>query len=224
MSGIFINSDAWNFWLDNQGNMTADAVRKDVEFYAAQGGVEGIFYNMNFQRSFYPTKVGTPIWKDCEILEDGSVTLRGEKLPPDVADEYRAMIAGGKELNEKVPEAKIDFLVFQHREEIPFCRRTTTKPADWMTVTEFNYHNQGPSAMRFGADTDLISSVLAEMYTVSDYRTREEKRKYRRLHTERQMARFGVKSPFGLFFARLGYKIGKHFSRRVTSPNTRQGT
>ena len=104
MSGIFINSDAWNFWLDNQGNMTADAVRKDVEFYAAQGGVEGIFYNMNFQRSFYPTKVGTPIWKDCEILEDGSVTLRGEKLPPDVADEYRAMIAGGKELNEKVPD------------------------------------------------------------------------------------------------------------------------
>jgi hypothetical protein len=38
------------------------------------------------------------------------------------------------------------------------------------------------------------------------------------------MDRFGAKTPAGLFFARLKYKIGKHFSRRITSRNTRPGT
>ena len=77
----FVNSDAWNFWCNekiatlNRDELKA-AVEKDVDFYA-RPGVEAVFYNMNFQRSFYPTKVGTPYWKDCAIGPDGKLTLRG---------------------------------------------------------------------------------------------------------------------------------------------------
>ena len=79
MSGIFINSDAWNFWIAKPEQMTAEGIRADVDFYTAGGGVEAIFYNMNFQRSFYPTKVGTPYDKDLEVTEDGTLLLRGNR-------------------------------------------------------------------------------------------------------------------------------------------------
>ena len=127
-------------------------------------------------------------------------------------------------LGEKLPHAHIDVLAFQHRADIPFERRTKSSPSGEITVIEFNYHNQGATALRFGADTDLLAAALQESYTVDDYRSDEEKRRYRRLHTKREMDRFGAKTPVGLFFARLKYKIGKHFSRRITSRNTRPGT
>ena len=85
MGTIFVNSDAWNFWVDNDleglsRDGVIDAIRRDVAFYASRGGVGAILYNMNFQRSFYPTKVGTPFWKDLSFAEDGSLLLRGEPL------------------------------------------------------------------------------------------------------------------------------------------------
>lgn len=85
MGTIFINSDAWNFWEDNEleglsREGVIDAIRRDVSFYASGGGVEAILFNMNFQRSFYPTKVGTPFWKDLSFADDGSLLLRGKPL------------------------------------------------------------------------------------------------------------------------------------------------
>ena len=80
MSGIFINSDAWNFWLSEPletygRDELARAVERDVDYYAVPG-VEAVFYNMNFQRSFFPTKVGTPYWKDCSIGPEGRLLLQ----------------------------------------------------------------------------------------------------------------------------------------------------
>ena len=45
MSGVFINSDAWNFWTDSKCIETdpAKAIRDDVDFYADSGGVEAVF-------------------------------------------------------------------------------------------------------------------------------------------------------------------------------------
>ncbi len=80
MSGIFINSDAWNFWEGKPEDMTAQKIRDDVDFYAGNGGVQAIFYNMNFQRCFYPTKTGTPYWKDLEETPDGKLLLRGKEV------------------------------------------------------------------------------------------------------------------------------------------------
>ena len=58
MSGIFINVDAQTFW-HNSGNMNREGVIRDVDFYTKNGGVEAVFYNMNFQRAFFPSKAFT---------------------------------------------------------------------------------------------------------------------------------------------------------------------
>ena len=109
----FVNSDAWNFWCNekiatlNRDELKA-AVEKDVDFYA-RPGVEAVFYNMNFQRSFYPTKVGTPYWKDCAIGPDGKLTLRGKPISEVAGEEspestYRKMFLSSKNMQEKFPE------------------------------------------------------------------------------------------------------------------------
>ncbi|MBO5680778.1 MAG: hypothetical protein J6T08_03585, partial [Lentisphaeria bacterium] len=105
MSGIFINSDAWNFWIAKPEQMTAEGIRADVDFYTAGGGVEAIFYNMNFQRSFYPTKVGTPYDKDLEVTEDGTLLLRGEPVTKENgADEYKMFYINYTTLKKNCPD------------------------------------------------------------------------------------------------------------------------
>jgi len=99
MSGIFINSDTWNFWF-NDANMNADGVRRDVDFYTKQGGVEAVFYNMNFQRAFFPSKVWTPIWKDCEVDADGNLLLRGKKTD----NSFKPLVVNCKKLWDSCPD------------------------------------------------------------------------------------------------------------------------
>ena len=113
LSAVFINSDAWNFWLD-ESLATMDreqivaAMKRDVDFYA-QPGVEAVFYNMNFQRSFFDTKVGTPYWKDCALGPDGKLTLRGKPVVSLDGEEspeptYRTMFKASKNAHEKCPD------------------------------------------------------------------------------------------------------------------------
>lgn len=118
--GVFINSDAWNFWLSepiekyDRAELEA-AIRRDVDYYAVPG-VEAVFYNMNFQRSFYDTKVGTPYWKDCSIGPDGKLLLRGKPIPSREDEEspeptYRTMFLRSKNMFEKFP----DFMAYRYR-------------------------------------------------------------------------------------------------------------
>ncbi len=110
-NGIFVNSDAWNFWLfepleemDREGLLAA--VRRDVDFYTKDSGVAAVFYNMNFQRSFYPTKVGTPFWKDLSLDAEGRLLLRGRPLSSNWkdADSFKRMFLTSRHVNEVLPE------------------------------------------------------------------------------------------------------------------------
>ncbi len=113
MGKVFVNSDAWNFWVNEDlSRMDRDgivaAMRRDVDFFA-QPGVEAVFYNMNFQRSFYDTKVGTPYWKDCAIGPDGRLTLRGRPVESIAGEEspeptYRQMFLNSKSAHDKCPD------------------------------------------------------------------------------------------------------------------------
>lgn len=99
MSGIFINVDAQTFW-HNSGNMNREGVIRDVDFYTKNGGVEAVFYNMNFQRAFFPSKVFTPIWKDCELDENGDLLLRGKKTD----NGFKPLVFNCKKLIECCPD------------------------------------------------------------------------------------------------------------------------
>ena len=102
MKGVFINSDAWNFWVYNKPeDMTEKGIRDDVDFYTQNGGVEVIAYNMNFQRIFFPSKSDkfTPIWKGISLNDEGKPVYNGKVVP----DEYKTMAFNALKMHQDVP-------------------------------------------------------------------------------------------------------------------------
>ena len=109
--GVYVNSDAWNFWADHDFAAMdraglVRALEDDVGYYADRGGVRAVLWNMNFQRSFYPTKVGTPYWKDLALDARGRLLLRGQLTDATEAEEksYRQMFVNAKRMNDLVPD------------------------------------------------------------------------------------------------------------------------
>ena len=78
MAGIFINTDALTFF--NGDKMNAEGVREDIDFYTLCGGVEAIFFNMNFQRCLWRSHSREAIWDGVEETPDGQFLFRGESL------------------------------------------------------------------------------------------------------------------------------------------------
>lgn len=120
--GVYVNSDAWNLWADHDFTSLdraglVRALEADVNYYAAGGGVRAVLWNMNFQRSFYPTKVGTPYWKDLSLDADGRLLLRGGLTDATAKEEkaYRQMFVNAKRMNDLVP----DFMKVRY----DLCRR-----------------------------------------------------------------------------------------------------
>lgn len=135
MSGVFINSDAWNFWLDFPGIMDdpAKAIRDDVDFYSDGGGVEAVFYNMNFSRSFLNTKVGTPIWKDCTFDDEGNLYLRGFRLGKEETQAYGALVKRTKFMHETMP----DFMQYRY----DYCHKKGIEM--WVSMRMNDVHHTG---------------------------------------------------------------------------------
>ena len=112
--GVYVNSDAWNFWADHDFSAAdrtglVKALEEDVDYYTARGGVRAILWNMNFQRSFYPTKAGTPYWKDLALDGQGRLLLRGKPIDATEVEEntatmYRRMFLNAKRMNETLPD------------------------------------------------------------------------------------------------------------------------
>ena len=112
--GVYVNSDAWNFWADHDFSAAdraglVKALEEDVDYYAARGGVKAILWNMNFQRTFYPTKAGTPYWKDLSLDGQGRLLLRGKPIDATEGEEhtatmYKRMFLNVKRMNEALPD------------------------------------------------------------------------------------------------------------------------
>lgn len=140
--GVFINSDAWNFFFtggDWRGYSVEELkreVEKDVDWYVGNGGVAAVFYNLNFQRCFWPTKVGTPYWKDVEVDAAGDIWLRGVKLEKkDSADEYKRMYLAAKPMWETFP----DFLAYRYE----YCHSKGAEMWHSLRVNDLHHVNKG---------------------------------------------------------------------------------
>lgn len=127
MNGIFINSDVWNFFLGSPDQMTEQGIRDDVDFYTASGGVEAVFYNMNFQRAFFPSKVFTPIWKDCSLDADGNLLLRGKRTD----NSYKNLVFNALLLHKNVPS----FMSLRYR----LCRERGVEMWHSMRMNDVHY-------------------------------------------------------------------------------------
>ena len=108
--GVFVNSDAWNFWHTKDDPMDADSLRRDIDFYIAGGGVAALLYNMNFQRTFFESRVWTPYWRDLSLADDGELLLRGRPIPSlpgqslQTAESYKEMFQSVMRMRRNCPD------------------------------------------------------------------------------------------------------------------------
>ena len=90
--------------------MDADSLRRDIDFYIAGGGVAALLYNMNFQRTFFESRVWTPYWRDLSLADDGELLLRGRPIPSlpgqslQTAESYKEMFQSVMRMRRNCPD------------------------------------------------------------------------------------------------------------------------
>lgn len=135
--GIFINSDAWNFWHTDKHELGEQDIRDDVDFYVAGGGVEALLYNMNFQRTFFPSKTWTPYWKDITLADDGEILVRGKPIPSlpgqtvHKADAYRDMFLSVMSMLRNCPDYMRVRYAYCHEKGIEMWHSMRTNDVHW---------------------------------------------------------------------------------------------
>ena len=106
-SAVYVNSDVWNFFSDNElkdRGAIAAAIDADVDFYV-DAGATAVFYNLNAQRALFGSKTATPLWKDVSVGEDGRPLLRGKPFVTDQdGSRFLAMANRARRVNELMPD------------------------------------------------------------------------------------------------------------------------
>jgi len=108
-----------------------------------------------------------------------------------------------------------DILVFRRAEGVAPADRTDVETDGLRTVT-FDYMERKMS--KYGvllADDALLGEWLAAEYEVPDYRTPEEKRRWKRVSRQNAYREFGATNWFGYSIGRAQYKLYKHLKKKL---------
>ena len=133
-SAVYVNSDAWNFFSDNElkdRGAIAAAIDADVDFYA-DAGATAVFYNLNAQRALFGSKTATPLWKDVSVGEDGRPLLRGK---PFVTDQDGRRILAMANRAHRVSELMPDFIARRYAR----CRARGVEMWHSMRMNDIHY-------------------------------------------------------------------------------------
>lgn len=94
-----------------------------------------------------------------------------------------------RRLSERFAPAKIDFLLISHDPARPFARRTFEEVEEGFFRISFDYLDRNRTDLPHQPDLSLTGAALAEHFTVSDYRTDEEKRRYEEQSHSKKIAK-----------------------------------
>lgn len=87
--GICLNEDANNFVCSfPDSEMTEEGIRNQARTYLT-GQVTRLLFNLNAQRSCFPSKVFQSCWEGVEFHSDGSATFNGQTLNKSMTDTCR---------------------------------------------------------------------------------------------------------------------------------------
>lgn len=81
-------------------------------------------------------------------------------------------------LHRRFPNAEFDILLLSHKEGLPFRERAFEEPEPGLFRLSFDYLRRDHS-LPCQPDYKLTTPAVAELFSVKDYRTREERRKHR---------------------------------------------
>ncbi len=113
MSGVFINDDFANFFMDFQfkdvmpqfdhsavgGELSMDeaGLRRQIDYYAAEG-VRGILFNPNAMRAMFDSKTFDPIWEGLSEDIGGKRYFRGREVGMSFGHDVKSLCLRAREL------------------------------------------------------------------------------------------------------------------------------
>lgn len=108
-----------------------------------------------------------------------------------------------RRLAEAFPGVRFDLLLLQRDESVAFADRRLETVEDGLMRLAFDYRATDPNADRRQPDFALTSAALADLLSVRDYRTPEERRKHRLALRRKRWARYGATSALGYLWKRI---------------------
>lgn len=133
-------------------------------------------------------------------------TPKYEKVAPGELDDARCV------LNERWPDVCFEFLVLRYAEGVPFDRRTDESGNGWRFVS-YDYRNRKEADWL--ADYAAIAKWLRREYSVTDYRTLEEREAWKGHSRKRAYAKYHVGNFLEYAFIKLQYKLYRHLRTRL---------
>lgn len=113
------------------------------------------------------------------------------------------------------PNVTFDVLAFRRAEGVELEDRTDTE-SDGIRIVTFDYMDKKVS--KYGvllANDPLLGKWLAAEYAVRDYRTAEEKKRWKRVARQNVYRQFGGTNWLGYFIGRTQYKVYKHLKKAL---------
>lgn len=117
----------------------------------------------------------------------------------DIADCQSALT----ELAHAFKQTTFDFLLFSFEANRSIERMKSETFDPHLTRHVFDYKDQRPGAQGYQPDLPLLANFLKSRFTVRDYRTKDEKKRFKERHRRERFAKFGAKNRLEYEFKRL---------------------
>ena len=95
-------------------------------------------------------------------------------------------------LSKKFPHAEFDFLLMYQNPGIPFGSQKLETPEPGIFRLEFDYRDKRPEIDPNFPDLALTSAAVAQLFSVKEYRTKEEIAAHRKAERRKRWAKYGA--------------------------------
>lgn len=129
---------------------------------------------------------------------------------PMATDEDRAYVLGA--LSDRWPGVEFSLLTFANADGLAAASMRDEESGGVRKVA-FDYRDYREEAWM--ADNRLLGRWLKNRYSVPDYRTDEERRKWRRIARQKEYGRYHAKTLWEYLVTKFQYKLYVHFMKRL---------
>lgn len=124
-------------------------------------------------------------------------------------------IEARRRIAEKYPCADFDFLVISQKNDLAFTPSLVRKVAEGVFRADFDYRIDKPGSENIGNEK-IVASVLKRLIKgVRDYRTEDERRRYREVKRKQGFELYRASTHWELIRNRFYYKLMRHFQHRL---------
>ena len=137
-------------------------------------------------------------------------------LPEHTPEPLEHLVEARARLERRFAPARFDLLCFDCPAEVDFADRKDFVAAPGVRRISFDYRDYRPGKQKYEAAYGFLARHFMRGYAVRDYRSPQERERYKAKQRAKALVRFGASGAVGLFINRLEYRIWRHFAKMLS--------